>query len=64
MKKVNLEEILDIIIDSKFQNVPREHKTDFQRKLKQSEPYITCILAMKEACRQTLELTYKNANIE
>jgi len=64
MNKINLEEILDKIIDSVYANVPKEHKTDFQKKLKDNSQYQTCISAMKEACLQILELAADNASVD
>lgn len=60
-RKINLEEILDKVIDNKYKNVPNEHKTDFQRKLKNGETYLSAIEAMKEACKHVLELASENA---
>ena len=63
-KKINLEEILDKTIDSVYENVPKEHKTDFQKKLKDSLQYKTCVSAMREACTQVLERAADNASVD
>lgn len=51
-KTVNLEEILDKVYDDNYRN---SFKTDYSKQ---------CILsAMKEACRQVLELAAENENL-
>lgn len=47
MKNTDFENILDNIIDVNTINIPREHKSDFARKMKTDPTYVMAINAMK-----------------
>lgn len=47
MKNTDFEQLLDGVIDANTVNIPREHKSDFARKMKTDPTYVMAINAMK-----------------
>ena len=60
-KKINLEEILTLYVDDIVEDVT---EVGLIKVVKEGAQVPDILLAMKEACRQTLELAAENAKVE